>query len=262
MWWLWAVFATASAGLTVFTYWWHLPDDLWDTDPHGLVMAFFSCFTGFLVGCPTAPHPVGKGRKRKRIKVDWIRIVGASLLFALVVASAVMSFDWCPDHLYTILYYSLVAVILVVTTILARWNEHVPNAIIMALSVAPFSLLFLGSMLNSPYLDVSAAIFSFACLYTYLTQHRNIDISSSMCSSYLLSCFLIYGLLASPEALRREFKAPFFRVIGANDTVLKYTVAGLLIVVWLFRSLVSDGDVVDELVPVPMAVPVVLDEKL
>lgn len=249
MWWLWVLFASAAILQTAFVYWLHLPDDLLSTDPEGLVMAAMVGFLGFLIGCPSVVVVKRRGhfatdklvpRRHDSKQRDWMRIIGAALLLGFVLGSAVMSFEWCREEYFKFIYYSIVILISSITIIICTLSEHIPNAIIMALAVAPFSLLFCGSVLTSPYLDGAVALFAFATLYAYLVHHRNVDLPSSICSAYLLSCFLVYGLLANPESLSKEFKAPFFRVIGANDTVLKYTVAGLLLIVWLFRSLVSE----------------------
>ncbi len=166
------------------------------------------------------------------------KAVTCSLLAALALSSSLISFGLCP-YTKPIYFGSILAVSALLLLCCILFSSF-PDALLLGTSIAPFAILFLGSFLPSPWLELATASYALACVYLYVSNSGSIDLPASLVSAYCLSACLVYGLLSSPEALAKEYTAPFFRIIGANDTVLKFTLSGLLLIVWLFRSLVRD----------------------
>ena len=231
--WQWLVFVLIAGLQTGFIYWLHLPDDLLTVDPDGVVMMVVVSAVGMAVGSPyTSKHPV---------TVSTI----SGLILSSAVCMAIPATMWTRQVYYAILSLFIVLIYLLLTH-LPMW---ISDGCLMAAAVVPFSILFLSAFLKSPLMDVAASGFAFCSIYLYFvfkdmqSEHGNVDLPCSLISAYCLSSFLVYGLLASPETLLLEYpRVPFFRVIGANDTVMKYTVAGLLLIVWLLRSLINEAD--------------------
>lgn len=234
MWWLWIVFVAISVLQIALIFWLHLPDNLLQIDPDGLLMSGIVVFIGFSCGSPYFQTIRGR-------PINWHKAFTTSLLMALIMSSALVSFErFVSESNFRLTFYSLVVMLTVVGSIMTIWFEAISDAILLGAATVPFSVLLFSSMLTVPTLNVAAAMFIFLSLYIYYAYDKNIDLPASLISSYCLSSFLVYGLLASPAALLEEYRAPFFRVIGANDTVLKYTSCGLLSIVWLFKSLIRD----------------------
>src|ERR1700677_2770576 len=137
-WWIYVIVAVVQTG---FVYWLHLPDDLLQLDPDGLVMTGFVAYLGLACGSPY--HESGNGRVYKAVTY--------SLLLSLILSSAVMSFDLVQDQMYfRLCYYGLAVVLMCLSTILSIYIEIVSDAILIACSTAPFSVLYFGSIVQSP----------------------------------------------------------------------------------------------------------------
>jgi hypothetical protein len=224
---LWVVYIGLALVQCVLVYWLHLPDDLLRTDPDGLFMTGIVAMLGLAIGSPYHFDNFAH------------QSFTSALLFGLIISSSIVSFELFSYS--RLLYCGIILIVSVLSISISLAFKNLPDALLLGASMAPFAVLFLGSIMSSPWLELLTSLYALICIYLYVSHDRNIDLPCSLVSAYCLSSCLIYGLLSSPEALSREYAAPFFRVIGANDAVLKYTLSGLLLIVWLFRSLIR-GD--------------------